>query len=182
MAARSRIGAQLVRNWARANLPAGAQILDVGCGSGVPIAEGLMADGFGVWGVDASPRLVAAFRARFPQAPVACEAAQDGALFDRSFDGVIAVGLLFLLAAEDQRRVIARLAAALAPGGRLLFSAPLEACEWDDSLTGRRSLSLGRVAYAELLEEVGLCLAGTCCDEGGNTYFEAVKAGALAPA
>lgn len=182
MAARSGIGAGLVRGWAGKSLPPGADILDVGCGSGVPIAEGLIADGFAVWGVDASPRLVAAFEARFPGVPVACEAAQESAFFARAFDGVIAVGLVFLLAEEDQRRVIARMAAALKPGGRLLFSAPLERCEWKDSLTGRRSVSLGRAAYGELLAAAGLSLCGTRSDEGGNSYFEAVKPGPLAAA
>jgi 2-polyprenyl-3-methyl-5-hydroxy-6-metoxy-1,4-benzoquinol methylase len=55
VAVRSRIGAATVRSWAR-SLPPGAAILDLGCGSGVPIAQALLADGFDVHGVDASPR------------------------------------------------------------------------------------------------------------------------------
>lgn len=76
MALRSSAGAALVRSWARAHLPAGAAI-DLGCGSGVPIARGLADDGFPIWGIDASPTLLAAFRRHLPGRPAACEAAQD---------------------------------------------------------------------------------------------------------
>lgn len=175
MAARSDIGATLVRGWARDTLPPSSAIVDIGCGSGVPIAQVLIEDGFTVAGIDASPTLIAAFARRFPDTQHACEAAQDSRFFDRSFDAAVAIGLLFLLSAGDQRAVIDRVANALRPGGRLLFSAPREACEWQDTLTGRRSLSLGEAGYARLLEESGLRLTGRYTDEGANNYFEALK-------
>lgn len=175
MAARSDVGAALVRSWARDRLPPSSAIVDVGCGSGVPIARALIEGGFTVAGIDASPRLIAAFARRFPDAQHACEAAQDSRFFDRSFDAAVAIGLLFLLSVEDQRAVIAGVAKALRPGGHFLFSAPREVCEWPDTLTGRRSLSLGEAGYARLLEESGLRLVGRYADEGANNYFEALK-------
>lgn len=42
-----------------AELPAGASILDVGCGSGWPIGAALLERGHQVTGVDASPSLIA---------------------------------------------------------------------------------------------------------------------------
>lgn len=71
--------------------------------------------------------------------------------------------------------MIARVAKALRPGGRFLFSAPREACEWQDLLTGRRSVSLGEAGYARLLEEAGLQLVDCYTDEGANNYFDAAK-------
>lgn len=175
MAVRSGIGASLVRAWARDHLPESGSVVDIGCGSGVPIAEALIEQGFGVSGIDASPSLIAAFRRRFPHAPAACEAAQDSAFFHRRFHGAVAVGLLFLLPEDDQRRVIGRVAGALEPGGRFLFSAPRERCEWRDLLTGRPSRSLGEEEYDRLLRASGLRLAGCHVDEGENHYFDAVK-------
>jgi 2-polyprenyl-3-methyl-5-hydroxy-6-metoxy-1,4-benzoquinol methylase len=175
MTARSGIGAALVRAWARETLAHGAAIVDVGCGSGTPIAQALVEDGFEVSGIDASPTLIAAFRERFPDAPAACEAAQDSAFFGRSFDAAVAVGLLFLLAEDDQGEVLRRVAACLRPGGRFLFSAPREPCEWPDMLTGRRSVSLGAGAYERLLRASGLQLVGCRVDEGQNNYYEALK-------
>ncbi len=175
LAARSSIGADLVRAWARENLPPSASVLDVGCGSGVPIAQVLIEDGFNVFGIDASPNLVAAFHARFPDTPVACEAAQESVFFRRSFGGAVSIGLIFLLGEDDQREVLRRIGDALEPGGRLLFSAPREICQWDDLLTCRPSRSLGEDAYVAHLQMLGLRVVGCLNDEGGNNYFDVVK-------
>lgn len=175
MAARSAIGRALVRSWARDNLRPSSSIVDVGCGSGVPISQALIEDGFEVSGIDASPRLINAFQRRFPEAQGACEAAQDSMFFYRTFDAAVSIGLLFLLSADDQRRVIDRVAQALVPGGRFLFSAPRGVCEWQDILTGRRSTSLGDQAYGKILEASGLQLVGCQADEGSNNYYDAAK-------
>ena len=173
---RSNVGARLIRAWARENLPPGGAVVDVGCGSGIPISEALVRDGFNVSGIDASPTLLAAFRRNFPEAPAACEAVQDSSFFGHWFDGVIAVGLLFLLAEDDQRKAIAHMAAALRPGGRLFFSAPHQRCEWTDTLTGRISLSLGSEGYRQALADAGLTFMGSHTDEGENHYYDAAAA------
>ena len=87
----------------------------------------------------------------------------------------MAWGLIFLLPEAGQRALIPRLAAALRPGGRLLFTAPHQAGEWNDLSTGRRSASLGHAAYAGLIGGAGMTLAGTEEDEGNNHYYHAVK-------
>jgi 2-polyprenyl-3-methyl-5-hydroxy-6-metoxy-1,4-benzoquinol methylase len=174
LAVRSRIGVATVRTWARSLAP-GAAVLDLGCGSGVPISEALMADGFDVHGVDASPSLVAAFHQRFPHAPVACEQAEESAFFGRGFDGAVAIGLMFLLPASPQRDLIRRVASALKPSGQFLFTAPEQECRWADALTGRASLSLGAAAYHETLTAAGLTVVGTYVDEGENYYYAAVR-------
>lgn len=67
------------------------------------------------------------------------------------------------------------LAAALKPGGRLLFTAPRKVCVWDDLLTGRPSISLGAEAYRLIMTDSGLYLAGEHIDESDNHYYEAYK-------
>jgi len=171
---RSNIGVATVSNWAK-SLPAGASILDRGCGHGVPITAALMNDGFKVFGVDASPTLTAAFRSRFPSSEVACEPAEDSSFFRWKFHGIIAVGLMFVLSPEAQRRLIGRVALALKPGGRFLFTAPTQCTNWTDMLTGRQSLSLGSEIYKAMLEEMGLVLVDECVDEGENHYYDSGK-------
>ena len=70
--------------------------------------------------------------------------------------------------------MIDRVARALEPGGRFLFSAPRQACEWVDTLTARTSRSLGQAEYRRLLDLAGLRLSGHFVDEGDNDYFDAV--------
>ena len=168
------IGVGVVAAWARL-LPAAAAILDLGCGPGVPIAEMLVNAGFQVFGVDASPTMVAAFRSRFPELAVQCAAVEDADFFGRKFDGIVACGLVFLLDAATQRRLIAKMAGALETGGSMLFTAPRAACSWRDVMTGQPSTSLGLDEYRRQLEAEGVTLSGTEMDEGENHYYLAVK-------
>lgn len=170
----SRIGVTVVREWAR-HLPRGAPILDLGCGSGIPVSEALIDAGFVVYGVDASPTLAAMFHRRFPQARVACEPAEGSRFFDTTFDGVVAIGLMFLLPADAQRALLLRIGTALKRGGRLLFSSPRQICTWSDLTTGRESRSLGADAYTGILSEGGLTLIGNYTDEGKSYYYDARK-------
>jgi SAM-dependent methyltransferase len=170
------IGVRRVRDWAKA-LPCGAAVVDLGCGPGIPITEVLVAEGLRVYGVDAAPSFVHAFRRNLPNTPIACEAVQDSKFFDRTFDGVLAWGLMFLLSAEDQRRLIQRIADILVPGGRLLFTSPAEIGFGDDVMTGLESRSLGAEEYRRRLSAVGLSVAREYDDEneGRNHYFDVFK-------
>ena len=172
-ALRSNIGADVVLHWAR-DIPRGAEILDIGCGTGWPIATGLASLGLVVSGVDPSPTLLAAFHRNLPSAAAACETAQSSSFFGRRFDAAIAIGLIFLLDETDQRALIRRVRDALHRGGRFLFSAPEQPCGWADSLTGRPSRSLGASVYHATLLEAGFELGHDVGDTGGNHYFTAI--------
>jgi SAM-dependent methyltransferase len=171
-AIRSDVGVDVVRRWA-ADLPPGGSVVDIGCGNGRPVALLLAGAGFAVSGIDPSPILLAAFRRALPGAPAACETAEASGYFGQRFDGAVAIELLFLLPPATQAVVIGRVAQALRPGGRFLFSAPSVACRWTDTLTGRESRSLGEAGYRVLLEEAGLRLIDRHEDSGGNHYFAA---------
>jgi SAM-dependent methyltransferase len=170
----SGVGASVVADWSQ-TLPSDATVLDLGCGTGVPISQALIERGFEVYGVDASPKIVAAFRARFPSVPVECAAVEDSNFFGRTFDGVVAWGLFFLLDAEIQLRLIKKVAGVLQSRGRLLFTAPNEIGSWPDVMTGRSQFSLGYEEYRKALEAEGLLLVGTRRDEGENHYYLAEK-------
>jgi 2-polyprenyl-3-methyl-5-hydroxy-6-metoxy-1,4-benzoquinol methylase len=172
-AARSDIGSDVIARWAR-HLRPGGDVVDVGCGTGTPVSMTLAEAGFAVFGIDPSPTLLSMFSRRLPEAQVACEPVQGSTFFGRKFDGVIAVGLMFLLAEDDQKRMIERVGQVLKPGGRFLFSAPRNPCEWNDLQTGRPSRSLGEATYRHLLSNARMNLVSSHVDEGGNHYFDAV--------
>jgi 2-polyprenyl-3-methyl-5-hydroxy-6-metoxy-1,4-benzoquinol methylase len=166
----SSVGVATVREWAKP-LPPGTAVLDLGCGHGLPISQALVDEGFTVYGVDASPSMIAAFRARFPHARAECSAVEDSQFFGRTFDGVVAWGLIFLLAADAQAKLIHKVSTALKPGGRFLFTSPHQVCQWPDNLTRQNSVSLGSDAYRQTLEAAGLILVYEAEDEGQNHYY-----------
>jgi SAM-dependent methyltransferase len=141
------------------------------------MTEVLVAEGLTAFGVDAAPSFVEAFRRNLPNTPVACEAVQDSRFFDRTFDAVLAWGLMFLLSAEDQHRMIQRIGGILVPGGRLLFTSPAGQLVWNDAMTGLESRSLGAEEYRRQLLVVGVSISSEFEDEGQNYYFDAFKKG-----
>jgi len=149
----------------------------LGCGSGLPITKVLVSEGLNVYGIDASPSLVEAFRNNLPETPVACEAVEESTFFNRTFDGVVAWGLIFLLLPEAQRFLLRRMADILVPGGRLLFTSPAEPLVWNDAMTGLESRSPGAAEYRRLLAAVDVSVSSEYEDEGQNHYFDAFKTG-----
>ena len=170
------IGLGTIQHWAR-QLPAGATVLDLGCGSGVPIARELSRLGFSVAGIDASPSLIAEFHRQIPGALWTCEAVEESTFFGRKFDAILAVGLVFLLPEDAQQAVIGKVGDALEADGSFLFTAPHQACEWVDVLTGQRSVSLGARQYEAALLRAGLVVIESYVDEGENHYFACRKSG-----
>lgn len=170
------VGARQVRDWSR-TLPQGATVIDLGCGTGFPITRVLTDEGLNVYGVDAAPSLVEAFRHNLPDVPVACESVLESSFFNRTFDGALAWGLMFLLLPEEQAQFIQKVADILVPGGRFLFtsSTGTEPLVWNDAMTGLESRSLGAAEYRKLLAEVGLTVTRDYEDAGGCHYYDAVK-------
>ncbi len=164
------IGAGVVKAWA-ATFPPGATVLDLGSGPGEPSTRILQESGLNTYAVEASPTMVAAFRERFPGVPIERNTAEASEFFNRTFNGVLAWGLLFLLDPAAQALVIEKVARRLEPQGRFLFTAPREPLEWLDGMTDKRSYSLGEHTYERLLRAAGLAWVASAEDEGGNHYY-----------
>ena len=137
-------------------LPPGGRVLDIGCGSGRPVAADLIGRGFHVTGVDSSPSLIALCRERFPEQEwiVADMRRLDLA---RRFDGLVAWHSSFHLAPEDQRALFPRLGAHAAPGAPLMFTsgdvAGVGIGEWQGEPLYHASLAPAE--YRALLERSG---------------------------
>src|SRR5882672_10467393 len=76
------IGTSSVRGWAKSILP-GSVVLDLGCGTGIPVSKILIDEGMKVYGIDASPTMAKVFHKNFPDMPIACEAVEESSFFDR---------------------------------------------------------------------------------------------------
>ncbi|MGH8206451.1 MAG: SAM-dependent methyltransferase [Steroidobacteraceae bacterium] len=147
--------------WLR--VPAGARVLDLGCGVGRWSCR-LAASGAVVTGVDLSATMVAVAQRRAHEAGLSARCrflVQDLAELDAGtpYDVLLAVTVLqHILDPAKLRRAVARMAAHLAVGGRmvLLEAAPQRATHRCDSavFTAR-----ARATYLRLFESCGLRLS-----------------------
>ena len=99
----------------------GAKVLDLGCGSGRPVAQHMVERGLRVTGVDSSPSMISFCRERLPD--------QEWILADmrqltlgRRFDGILAWDSFFHLDHDDQRRMFAIFADHASVGTVLMFN------------------------------------------------------------
>lgn len=103
-------------------LARGARVLDLGCGTGEPIALYMAERGFRVVCVDESERMLEIARRVVPDAEFVragmCEMKLEG-----GFAAAVAWDSVFHVARERHREVYGKLHGLLAPGGRLLLSA-----------------------------------------------------------
>jgi cyclopropane fatty-acyl-phospholipid synthase-like methyltransferase len=174
----SDIGVATVGNWST-SFDSGQAILDVGCGFGGSYTQCFIDKEIKVHGIDASTTLIQEYQKIYPTVLAKCEAAEVSPFFGSKFDGILSVGLIFLLAHDDQILVLQKMAIALNKGGKLRFTSPYQICDWDDLLTGRKSTSLGREMYVDVLQKHGLSLVDEHTDEGENHYYEFQKNAAL---
>lgn len=137
-------------------LPSGGSVLDLGCGSGQPIARHLLERGFAVVGVDSSPTLIAKCRRRFPEVEWIVADMRTLSI-NRHFDGLIAWDSFFHLAHEDQRAMFAVFRAHAASGAPLLFTTGTAHGEAIGTLQGEPlyHASLSPEEYRTLLASAG---------------------------
>lgn len=112
-----------VRMWflgeALARIAEGAEVLDLGCGAGIPMTRAL-ASGRRVTGVDISARQIELARANVPGATFVRSDFTTMERPSRSVDAVTAFYALIHVPQAEQPRVVGRIADWLRPGGILL--------------------------------------------------------------
>ncbi len=101
-----------------ARLAPGSRVLDVGCGSGVPIAAALARE-HRVTGVDVSPEQIRRARENVPNAAFLLADAMSAELPEASFDAVVSFYVVFHLPREEHEALFRRFARWLVPGGYL---------------------------------------------------------------
>jgi SAM-dependent methyltransferase len=140
-------------------LPATAQVLDLGAGTGRPTAELLAAAGHDVTGYDVAPKMVEIASAQVPAARFELGDLRDLSFEDGAWDAITAFFPMLQLSRADQEETIARLAEWLKPGGLLVFATvPADVDGVDIVFMGHlvRASSFTADALAEKLRAAGL--------------------------
>lgn len=105
-----------------AGLPIPSEILDLGCGTGRPFAEYVLALGHRVTGVDQAAGLLAIARHRLPQATWIEARLEDLQLGEAQYAGIVCWDALFHIERSWHETLLARMARALLAGGRLMLT------------------------------------------------------------
>ncbi|KAJ7052328.1 S-adenosyl-L-methionine-dependent methyltransferase [Mycena amicta] len=111
------------------NLPAKAEILELGCGAGVPATQVLVSHdkGFDVTGNDISAAQIALAKQHVPGAKAFIQGDMLGLDFPAgSFDAVLAFYSIFHLPKEEQEEMIEKIYGWLKPGGWFLCNFQFE--------------------------------------------------------
>ena len=102
-------------------LPDNPKILDIGCGSGEPIARYFIEKDISITGVDFSKSLLDIAKSRFPNNPWHYQDMRDLA-FDEKYDGIIAWHSFFHLTPDDQPKTLEKFSDHLLPNGVLMLT------------------------------------------------------------
>lgn len=136
------------------SIPANGSILDLGCGTGEPIAKFFHEQGYHITGIDGSPNMIALCKRRFPTQEFFTKDMRLLKL-NKQFDAVIAWHSFFHLSHDDQREMFKIFSSHIKPGGMLVFTSGPEHGEcWSNN--GGQSLyhaSLSSDEYQTLLKQ-----------------------------
>ncbi len=102
-------------------LPKKAKVLDVGCGTGIPIARYLVRKGYSVTGVDISDKMLELAKENVPEAEYFQYDMNDLDFEDSSFHGITALYSIFHVPKEKHLTIFQNFYRMLKSGGILFF-------------------------------------------------------------
>jgi cyclopropane fatty-acyl-phospholipid synthase-like methyltransferase len=160
-----------------AELPPGAAVLDVGCGSGVPVARALADAGCRVTGLDVSARLLDVARRAVPSAAFVhgdMRVAEPGG----PFDGLVAWDSVFHVPRADHAALFRRFRGWLRDGGLLLLALGGSAWEGTSDMLGETFFYSGHdlEVALRLLRDAGFVVRRAEVDDPGSRGHVAVLA------
>ena len=163
----------------QAELPPGAAVLDLGCGTGEPLAGFCIRAGHPVVGLDGSAKMIARCQERFPDMTWLVGDMRRLAL-GRTFGAVLAWDSFFHLTHDDQRAMFAVFAAHAAAGGLLLFTSGPDYGTATGIMGGVAfaHYSLAAAEYRTLLADNGFAVLRHTIEDpdcGGHTVWLARK-------
>lgn len=145
--------------WLVATLPSGSQVLDVGSGTGVPVAKTLAKAGMKVTGIDVSPVMVDLASSQVPEATFHKIDVREFTAAEGSFDLVCAVFSLLQMPQAQIVDTLRRMSSWLRPGGYLFVATvAVEAEQVTLPWMGQEIVvsSFGESAFDQRLEDLGL--------------------------
>ncbi|MFH7766617.1 class I SAM-dependent methyltransferase [Acinetobacter sp. BSP-28] len=160
-------------------IPEHAQILDLGCGSGKPVAAYLLEQGHSVVGVDSSDAMIEMAKHHFP-AQRWIEADMRQIEVEQTFQGILAWDSFFHLTQDDQRKMFAQFSNLAETGTALMFTSGPSHGEVIGDMFGDAlyHASLSQDEYRQLLTDHGFEVVKMVLEDpdcAGHTVWLAKK-------
>ncbi len=160
-----------------AKLLGGADVLDLGCGTGDPIDRYLLSEGYQVTGLDGAQAMLDIARRTFPQATW-LHGDMRQLDIGRQFDGVLSWDGFFHLNRQEQAAAIPTISAHVRDGGALLLTIGHENGEVTGSVEGATvyHASLAVDAYERLLTASGFQSIEHVLEDPGCDFHSVILA------
>jgi ubiquinone/menaquinone biosynthesis C-methylase UbiE len=155
-------------------LSSGAEVLDVGCGAGVPVAQFLVKADFNVTGVDFSSSMIELAQVNVPKATFIEMDMRQLEFDDGSFDGITAFYSLFHIQKEDHGAILLKFHSLLRENGVLLFCAGWNQWEGTKDFHGAQMYwsQPGKEVTRQLVIDAGFDLIlSEVRDYGGDKHY-----------
>lgn len=152
-------------------LSVGAEILDIGCGSGVPIDKYLLEKGFKVTGIDISEEMVKLAKKNLPNGQYLVRDMTEIDFPESSFDAVVSFYAIFHIPREDHLPLLKKLHTLLKTNGYLLMT--MGSSDWEgteDDFHGAKMFwsHYGREKNIESVKEAGFKIIYETVDTSGD--------------
>lgn len=160
-------------------LPPGGTVLDIGCGTGEPIARHLVTRNLAVTGVDSADTMIDICKQRLQGTWIVADMRRLS--IGRRFDGLLAWDSVFHLRPDDQRAMFAVFEAHSGPRSALMFTSGPSYGRAIGEFQGEPlyHASLDASEYRALLSEHGFAVVAHAVEDpecGGHTIWLAQRA------
>jgi ubiquinone/menaquinone biosynthesis C-methylase UbiE len=165
-------------------LPAGANVLDAGCGAGIPISQ-ILNERFRVTGVDFSEAQIELAKKNVPNATFLCEDMTSLEFPDNSFDGITSYYAVIHIPREEHQQLLEKFHRMLKLGGCALICLGVEHLidDLDENYLGTRMYwsHFDSETYLKLLKDCGFSnvwskiVTDETCEGAGHLFVLAQK-------
>lgn len=160
-------------------LPAGAQVLDAGCGAGIPISR-ILSERFQVTGLDFSEAQIELAKKNVPNAIFLCKDMTKLDFPEDTFDGITSYYAIIHIPREEHQPLLANFHRMLKPGGIALLCLGAEHLidDVDENYLGTRMYwsHYDTETYLKILNECGFSIiwsryvADETCEGAGHLF------------
>lgn len=158
-----------------ASLPAGARVLELGCGAGVPATQQLLEHGLNVTGTDISQAQIDLAKEHCPGGTFIKEDMVALVFEPESFDAVCSFYAIWHLPVEDQAEIMMKMKGWVKKGGKLLLNLQTEKGEhWIKDWMGHPMYSCGAgiEANRKMVEQEGFRIEEEIASEQVGRFTE----------